>query len=101
MTPRPAPVRIVVFVTSFLMMHLALLLGVVATALGWRVASRIGLGLTAAFAFAYVWPDLKRHGWLAGWPLALVRYLADVALFIGAFIGGVKQRMLYICATVD
>ncbi len=97
---RPSPVAVVVFLTNFLWLHLAGL----ATAAVWLAGSPgtwAGLALTAALAASYAWPDVKRHGLALGLAFTGLRYCADMALFAGALLGGLKQRMLYLSATVD
>jgi hypothetical protein len=98
---RPSPVAAVVFLTSFLLLHLALL----GTALMWLAGipglAWTGLALSLVLLSVYVWPDLKRHGPALGTAFATFRYCADMALFVGALIGGLARRMLYLSATVD
>ena len=91
----------VCFLTTFLMLHLTALAALAAWLLGWTVAAWAGLGLTAVFLLAYAWPDLRRSGPALGGAFAAIRYMADMALFVGAFVGGLRQRMLYLSATVD
>lgn len=73
----------------------------IAWLLGWSSAGWAGLGLSAIAAISYTWPDLKRSGFGTGWIFAGIRYLADWALFLGALVGGLRQKMLYLSATVD
>jgi cellulose synthase/poly-beta-1,6-N-acetylglucosamine synthase-like glycosyltransferase len=86
---RKAPVAVVLFLTA------------VAGLLGAATAGWVGLGLTATLAISYAWPDLRRWGLLLGSAFTAIRYVADMGLFIGAFIGGLHQKMLYLSATVD
>jgi cellulose synthase/poly-beta-1,6-N-acetylglucosamine synthase-like glycosyltransferase len=95
------PVAIVVFLTRFLLLHLVALWTLAVWFLGWATAGWIGVGLTALLATSYSWPDLKHFGPFVGFAFASIRYIADMALFIGAFVGGLSQRMLYFSATVD
>jgi cellulose synthase/poly-beta-1,6-N-acetylglucosamine synthase-like glycosyltransferase len=98
---RKSPVPVVVFVTKFQLMHLALL-----CALGALVAGATTLAVTAAvvagvLALGYAWRDLRRHGLLLGAAFTALRYVGDLALFAGALVGGLRQRMLYLSATID
>jgi hypothetical protein len=95
------PIAIIIFFTKFLMLHLFFCGMIVAWLLGWAAAGWVSLSFTAALAFLYAWPDLRDAGLYSGWSFAAVRYVADMALFIGAFIGGLRQKMLYFSATVD
>jgi cellulose synthase/poly-beta-1,6-N-acetylglucosamine synthase-like glycosyltransferase len=98
---RPFPVAVVVFFTNFLALHLALLGTGAMWMAGLSGPAWAGLGLSVALLSAYVWPDIRRHGPVLGGAFAAIRYSADMALFVGAWIGGLSQRMLYISATVD
>jgi cellulose synthase/poly-beta-1,6-N-acetylglucosamine synthase-like glycosyltransferase len=98
---RRAPLGVVLFLTRFLMLHLALLGTGAAWLLGWAPIAWVGLGLTAVLAVSYAWPDLRRWGLLLGAAFTGIRYVADLALFVSAFIGGLHQKMLYLSATVD
>ncbi len=98
---RRLPVGVVVFVTTFLLLHLCLLLTLVAGVLGCAPAAWAAGGAAAVLAALYAWPDVSRHGLLRGAAFTLIRYAADMALFVGALIGGLRQRMLYLSATID
>jgi cellulose synthase/poly-beta-1,6-N-acetylglucosamine synthase-like glycosyltransferase len=98
---RKIPIGIVVFVTTFLLMHTFLICGLTAALLGWSEAALISMGIGVAAAFAYAWPDMRRSGVLLGLAFTAIRYVADMSLFVGAFIGGLHQRMLYLSATMD
>ena len=98
---RRSPLAVVCFVTTFLTMHLAALGALAAWLLCWPILAWAGLGLTALLALTYAWPDLRRSGPMLGAAFAGIRYVADMALFVGAFVGGLQQRMLYLSATVD
>ena len=95
------PLPIVVFLTKFLVLHLA----AAAAAFGWVVCLPL-LGWIAgvvagAAAILYVAPDVRRSGPGLGLAYSLVRYVADLALFLGAFLGGLRQRMLYLSPSMD
>jgi cellulose synthase/poly-beta-1,6-N-acetylglucosamine synthase-like glycosyltransferase len=98
---RRSPVGIVFFITKFLFMHIALISALVAALLGWGNLAWIAAGMAALAGLAYVWPEVRRHGILLGLAFTAIRYVADTALFAGALIGGLHQRMLYLSATMD
>jgi cellulose synthase/poly-beta-1,6-N-acetylglucosamine synthase-like glycosyltransferase len=98
---RRFPVGIVLFVTKFLMMHVIGLASLVVWLLGWTAAAWAGLVTTLLLAGLYVWPEVRRWGLFTGGAYAGLRYCADLALFVGAFIGGLRERMLYFSATID
>lgn len=95
------PLAVVLFLTPFLLLHVAAIVTLALWLLGWTTAGYVGLIVTGSLVLAYVWPDLKRFGCLRGPVLAGIRYMADSALFVGAFIGGLRRRTLYLSATVD
>jgi cellulose synthase/poly-beta-1,6-N-acetylglucosamine synthase-like glycosyltransferase len=92
---------IVLFLTKFLMLHSALLATSIAWLLDLTAAGSVGIGLTTILAISYAWPDVGKWGLLRGAAFTAIRYVADTALFIGAFIGGLRQKMIYLSATVD
>jgi len=97
---RRFPFRVVVFLTDFLWMHLALLFTIAAGLLGAGGAVALGLAVTLGLLLSYVWRDVRASG-LLGAAFAGIRYVADISLFAGALIGGLCNRMLYLSATVD
>ena len=92
---------VVLFLTNFLLLHLAAAGTILAWLLGWQRLGWTGLGVTVILALSYAMPDLKHWGMRPGAAFAGLRYLADLALFTGAFIGGLCQKMLYFSAPVD
>jgi cellulose synthase/poly-beta-1,6-N-acetylglucosamine synthase-like glycosyltransferase len=98
---RRFPLAIVVFITRFVMMHLLALATAVAWVAGWTTLGWMGVVLTSAAMLLYASPDLKRFGALEGCAFSAIRYAADAALFVGAFLGGLRQNMVYVSATVD
>jgi hypothetical protein len=92
---------VVLFLTNFFMLHLALAGTLLAGLLGWPQLGLMGLGVTMMLALSYAWSDLKHFGLRQGEAFAGLRYLSDLALFAGAFIGGLRQKMLYFSAPVD
>lgn len=95
------PAAIVLFVTKFLVLHVTTIATLVMWFLGLTAAFWIGAGLTSLMAVLYAWPDMRSNGFLLGLTFAGIRYAADAALFVGAFIGGLRQKMIYLSATVD
>jgi cellulose synthase/poly-beta-1,6-N-acetylglucosamine synthase-like glycosyltransferase len=92
---------LVIFVTTLLMFHFALTGTVLAWLAGWPRLGGAGLAATLMLALGYAWPDLKHFGLAPGAAFAGLRYLADLALFTGALVGGLHQRMLYLSPPVD
>jgi len=95
------PLAAIVFLTTFLVLHLVLAGTIAAWLLGWSAVGWAGVGLSAAAAIAYAWPDVRRWGVFRGCAFTAIRYVADIALFAGALVGGFREKMLYLSATVD
>ena len=95
------PVAAVVFVTRFLVLNLLLLATVGMALAGCETGAWIGLALSSVAALAYAWRDLRRAGPARGLLFSGLRFLADGALFVGALLGGLRRRMLYLSATID
>ena len=98
---RRSPVGIVFFITKYLLMHAALGVALPAAILGYGQTAWTAAGAAALLAAAYAWPDVRRSGIFLGSAFAAIRYVADLALFAGALVGGFRQRMLYFSATID
>jgi cellulose synthase/poly-beta-1,6-N-acetylglucosamine synthase-like glycosyltransferase len=98
---RLAPVAVVVFLTRFLAMGGLAAVALGCALLGWSVPALVFGALAAGAALAYAWPDLRRAGLVRGGVFAALRMLADAALFAGAFLGGLRHRMIYLSATID
>lgn len=98
---RKLPVAVVLFITKLLVIHLVLLGAVTSWLIRWSTVGWIAVGLALFLMISYAWPDLRRYGIFLGFAFTALRYAADVALFVGAFIGGLRQKMLYFSATVD
>lgn len=98
---RKSPLGIVLFITKFLLLHLALVCAFCAWLAGWTTAAWAAAGFAGLVGIAYAWPDLRRSGILLGSAFTAIRYVADAALFFGALIGGFRERMIYLSATID
>jgi hypothetical protein len=94
-------VPVVLFLTKLLLLHTVLLATGIAWLLGLTGAGSVGLIVTTILAVSYAWPDVGQSGLLLGSAFTVIRYVADMALFLGAFIGGLRQKMFYFSATVD
>jgi cellulose synthase/poly-beta-1,6-N-acetylglucosamine synthase-like glycosyltransferase len=98
---RTLPVAMVCFITKFLLLHLACICTLGAWLSGFTGVAELGALLGGLLAIAYLWPDLRRHGFLLGCAFTALRYAADMSLFLGALFGGLHQRMIYLSATFD
>ena len=83
------------------MLHTVLLATGIVWLLGLTGAGSVGLILTTILAVSYAWSDVGQSGLLLGSVVTVIRYVADMALLIGAFIGGLRQKMFYFSATID
>jgi cellulose synthase/poly-beta-1,6-N-acetylglucosamine synthase-like glycosyltransferase len=98
---RKSPLALIVFVTGFQIMHLALLCAIGALVAGLTATAWVSAAVAGILFLGYAWRDLLAHGVFLGGTFTALRYAADMALFVGALIGGLRQRMLYLSATVD
>jgi cellulose synthase/poly-beta-1,6-N-acetylglucosamine synthase-like glycosyltransferase len=97
---RRSALPIVVFFSSLLLMHITIPMAVVFWIMGWSEIGWITVGMTLMLLAFYAWPDIKLSGLFMGSVFTVIRYIADAALLTGAFLGGLKQKMLYISATI-
>jgi len=98
---KPFPLFILIFITPFLIMNIFLILSILSILLGFNILSFV-LGLiTLGIGIYYFIPDIAiRHPWRTV-KFIFLRYLVNLALLIGSFLGGAKSKMIYISATFD
>jgi len=98
---KPFPLFILIFITPFLIMNIFLLLSILSVLLGFNILSLI-LGLiTLGIGIYYFIPDISiKHPWRTV-KFIFLRYLVNLALLVGGFLGGAKSKMIYIGATFD
>jgi len=96
-----SPVGIVVFFTRWLAIHLLVLGTLALSVMGQPIAGAVAGAAALSQIVAYAWPDVRQFGVWPGSAFAALRYAADASLFVGAFLGGLRQGMLYFSATVD
>jgi len=95
------PFPAMIFLTPFLTMHFLLLIAVIFAAVGLNIPAIVLGVLTIALAAFYFRFDLD---WRKPWRTLVfipLRYMANLALIGGGFLGGAKLKMLYIGATFD
>lgn len=95
------PMPILIFLTSFLAMHIFLVLAILFAAIGLYIPAIICGVATLAIAAFYFKADISRKNILRTGVFIFLRYAANLALLLGGFVGGAKLRMLYISATFD
>ena len=98
---KPFPLFVLIFITPFLIMNMFLLLTVLSVLLGFNILSII-LGLvTLGIGICYFRPDMAiKRPWRTV-KFILLRYLVNLAILVGGFLGGAKSKMMYICPTFD
>ena len=92
---------ILVFLTPFLAMHIILVLAVLFAAIGLSIPAIVFGALTVAIALFYFRLDMDWKSPRQTLVFVFLRYIANLALIAGGFLGGVKLKMLYIGATFD
>jgi len=95
------PLNAHIFFTTFLTMHLLLLLALLLTLFGLFIPAII-TGVTGlVVAACYFRSDITREKLPRGAAFIFLRYTANLALLAGGFLGGVRLKMIYISATFD
>lgn len=95
------PFGILVFLTPFLAMHFFALLAIVLAAIGLSIPAIVCGALTIAVALFYFRLDMNRRRLRQTVIFVFLRYVANLALIAGGFLGGSKLKILYIGATFD
>ncbi len=95
------PFNIEIFLTPFLIMHILLVLAIVFAAIGLFIPAVITGLITLTTAAWYFKSDINRKNILQSATFIFLRYVANLALLLGGFLGGAKLGMLYISATFD
>ncbi len=95
------PFHIWIFVTPFLTMHILFLLTILLLLAGLNILAFTCGFITLIVAVRYFWLDIKRKNVLQGMAFVSLRYIANLALWLGGFTGGIKFKMLYISGTLD
>ena len=95
------PFLILVFLTSFLFIHILLALAILLAAIGLYIPAIIAGGVTLAVALSYFRSDIDVKNPFKTCAFVFFRYIVNLALLIGGLLGGLKQRAIYIGATFD
>ena len=90
-----------IFLTSFLIMNLLLLLAILLAIFNINIAAIIMGVFALAIAFYYFRGDINRRNITQTVVFIFLRYAANVALLAGGFLGGIKSGMFYVSATLD
>ena len=95
------PLHVVVFATSFLAMHIFLVLTLLAALLGVAVAAWILGAITALSGIAYIKSDIDIKHPIRSVAFACIRYIGNMTLLVGGLLGALRLRMIYISGTLD
>lgn len=95
----PFPLFGMIFLNSFHLMHLSLLIAIIAFLFSFTA---VGIAASIIFFVSVFWYflirfDLKQP--LKSILFSGIRYLADGAYVLGGFLGGIKERVIYFEAT--
>lgn len=95
----PFPLYGMIFLSSFHLMHAALLAAIILLLCGFPVAAMVGfiVALAAAGYYFAIRFDFKTPG--KSLLFSAIRYIADSAYVLGGFLGGIRQKMIYLEAT--
>jgi GT2 family glycosyltransferase len=95
------PLRVNIFFTSFLLMHLLAILAIILIICGQPIAAIISGILTLAVFIFYFKGDFSKKNIKKIVSFIFIRYAANLALLLGGFTGGIHFKMFYISATLD
>lgn len=97
-----APVRAVLFVSSFAVMHGALAAAGLCGVVGLRRLAAASLAVAAGAAVRYFRDDVRRDAPLATrLSGAALRYLVNASMVAGGLVGGLRHGMLYVDSVVE
>lgn len=97
-----SPILTVIFLNLFLVMNLLLAITIFfALVIGSGAPSIILAVITFVMAIFYFWSDLELKHPSRTIKLIFLRYMANLALFIGGLRGGARSRMIQINPTLD
>jgi len=95
------PLHAFIYASPFLMMNLLFFLTILTLSLGLNMPAVI-LGVVSLISAVYYFiPDVEVRRPLKTIQFVLLRYMANLALLIGGLWGGMKQKMIYVSATID
>jgi GT2 family glycosyltransferase len=95
------PFNAVIFINSFHLMHIVLILAIISKILSYNNLFVIFIFLFSLSVFRYLWPRLKMIYKPEIFLYLSINYLLNLSYSLGAFIGGLKTGMFYLEATVD
>ena len=96
-----APFSIVIFINSFHLMNFSFLLAVIFKLLNYNSAFLFFSFLFFTFISRYIWLRLEQRTNRTSLYYLAINYLLNLSYSLGAFIGGLKDGMFYLEATVD
>lgn len=98
---RHFPLHVAIFATSFLAMHISLLLTIVTALLGFNIVAWILGSITVLTGIHYFKSDVDGKHPLHSIIFAGLRYAANLALLLGGSLGASRLKMIYISGTLD
>jgi len=95
------PFSILIFMTPFLGIHILLALAIIFAAIGLHIPAIVCGVATLAAALYYFSSDIDARNPFRTCAFVFFRYIVNLALLLGGFLGGAKRGILYISATFD
>jgi cellulose synthase/poly-beta-1,6-N-acetylglucosamine synthase-like glycosyltransferase len=95
------PFAVNIFLTTFLFMHLLAMIAIILAAIGLVYPAIITGVIAIILAIFYFKGDFGRRKISRSIAFIFLRYIANLALFLGGFRGGLKTGMLYVSPTFD
>lgn len=95
------PITAVVFINSFLLMHISIVFALICKFLQYESAS-VFFGLLFLLSLVrYIWLRLDQKSILRSLRYIGINYALNLSYILGALIGGMREGMLYVEATID
>ena len=95
------PFTVIIFLTPFLVMHVLFAITLISLILGLATAALVSGGLLIIVGIQNFKADIRRKNMLEALIFIFLRYIANLALLGGGFLGGIKSGMVYFSGTLD
>ena len=95
------PFHTVIFITPFFVLHIFLILAILCILLGLDICSIVFGSITLAIATFYFKSDINIRHLFRSISFIFLRYIANLSLLLGGFLGGLKLGIIHISATLD
>jgi GT2 family glycosyltransferase len=95
------PLTAIIFLTPFLIMHILAAMTIISFILGLTSLAIVSLSMFIVVAIYHFKADIKRKNIFKALVYVFLRYTANLALWAGGFLGGLKTGMIYSSGSLD